>query len=137
MVESKKFLTRNLKINAALSFISYALVYFVYYKMNIDLLSPSYWRIASFFMFCVGCFVSLMPALARDNSKHIRLNGGRNIVYFVPLYVIATYFVGYIAVSFFHWSFSFDKDYLVYFCYLYLILTPVLGGVLIKAESDI
>lgn len=134
MVESKQFLTRNLKINAVANFIFYALVYYIYYKLNEDLLSPSYWRLASFFMLCVGCFVSVMPAIARKESNEVRFKNAINYVYFAPLYVIAMYVVGYLAVSFFHWSFSFEKGYLENFCYLYLIVTPIFGWLMIKTQ---
>lgn len=135
LVESKRFLTKNLIVFAFLQFFVYMAFFYACYKTS-EYLPANWWRILLFMAVLGAIFTSLCPAIARDNRKAIREGRERNYAYYCVVIPIAVYFVGYLFMSYYNWSIELSKIHLHYLSLTYIFGAPLSGFALAKLVED-
>ncbi|EPC0068387.1 hypothetical protein ACRWP7_003295 [Escherichia coli] len=123
--ENQKFWTTPLVTFAIVQFIFYVLIYCAGYFVEFSTLADSTFRVGLIVAIGLGVFTSIQPALARDESDNIRNGKVRNSAYYGVIIPIVIFIIGYLAVSYYEWSFPASKKVLFYFCLIYFCGAPV------------
>lgn len=137
LVESKKFFTKKIVAYAIAQFIFTLLIYFGLYHLNYNLMEAAWWRGILLVIILSATFNGLAPALLREESKKIRLEGERNPIYFIPIAVLLFESAIILIKMYYLWDLEITKYDISIGLLGYLLAVPTLSAFLYYTEKDI
>lgn len=126
LVESKRFLTKPLKIYAISQFMIYMSVFYLAYTMSgFEFENTTTKWIIIFTAIVIAYYTALQPALVRNAIDSIRLKRELNYAYFAPVLSVGVILLYLFSVFFHRGDIAFEHRDALRICWVYLTCTPL------------
>ncbi|HDT2776628.1 hypothetical protein [Escherichia coli] len=118
-MDNSTFWNKKTLTYAVLQFFFYMAIFCYGYYLTYSNLSDKEFRVALAIAVFVAIVTSLQPALAED-AEHEKL-----VILFTVFTPLALFVVGYLAYSYYQWSFPVSKGVPLHFCWVYCVAAPL------------
>ncbi|ECI2908852.1 hypothetical protein CRW16_21725 [Salmonella enterica subsp. enterica serovar Saintpaul] len=118
-MDNSTFWNKKTFIYAVLQFFFYIAIFCYGYYLTYSSLSDKEFRIALAVAAIAAIVTSLQPALA-ENAEDEKL-----VILFTVLTPPALFVMGYLAYSYYQWSFPVSKGVPLHFCWVYCVAAPL------------
>lgn len=118
-MENSTFWNKNTFIYAVFQFCFYMAIFCYGYYLTFSGMSDKEFRIALAVAAIAAIVTAFQPALA-ENAEHEKI-----VILFSVLTPLALFVVGYLAYSYYQWSFPASKEVAIHFCWVYCVAAPL------------
>ncbi|EDC6115496.1 hypothetical protein ACNCSK_004531 [Escherichia coli] len=118
-MDNSTFWNKKTFIYAVLQFFFYMAIFCYGYYLTYSNLSDKGFRVALLLAAFTAIVTSLQPALAEDAVSE------KFVILFSLLAPLVLFTMGYLAYSYYQWSFPVSKGVVINFCWVYCIAAPV------------